>query len=154
MLGYTTDELTVMGADFLSRLLYPEDRRRASAHFETLRDAPDGSILEVEYRMKHRDGQWRWVAGREMIFMRDEDGWPVQILGVAQEITERKQAEEDLQRANRRYQITLDALDGYIYEYNVIDNASERSKGLANLLGLEPEESALGIEWWSDRIHP
>ncbi len=154
MLGYTTDELTAMGADFLPLLLHPEDWRRAYSHFETLREAPDGSVLEIEYRMKHRDGQWRWVASREMVFMRDGDGWPLQILGVAQEITERKQAEEDLQRANRRYQITLDALDGYIYEYNVSDNASERSKGLAKLIGFEPEDASPRLEWWVDRIHP
>src|SRR5262245_25024353 len=154
MLGYTTDELTAMGADFLPLVLHPEDWRRSHSHFETLREAPDGSVVEIEYRMKHRDGQWRWVASREMVFMRDADGWPLQILGVAQEITERKQAEEDLQRANRRYQITLDALDGYIYEYNVSDNASERSKGLAKLIGFEPEEAAPKLEWWVDRIHP
>jgi PAS domain S-box-containing protein len=154
MLGYTADELTAMGADFLPLLLHTEDWRQAHAHFETLREAPDGSVLEIEYRMKHRDGQWRWVASREMVFMRDAEGWPLQILGVAQEITERKQAEEDLQRANRRYQVTLDALDGYIYEYNVSDNASERSKGLAKLIGFEPEDAAPVLEWWVDRIHP
>jgi PAS domain S-box-containing protein len=154
MLGYTTDELTAMGADFLPLLLHPEDRRSAYAHFETLKEAPDGSILEVEYRMKHRDGQWRWVAGREMVFKRDADGWPSQILGVAQEINERKLAEEDLQRANRRYQITLEALDGFIYEYNVGDNASERGKGLAKLIGFEPEEAAPQLEWWVGRVHP
>src|SRR5262249_8238638 len=117
-------------------------------------EAPDGSVLEIEYRMKHRDGEWRWVASREMVFMRDADGWPLEILGVAQEITERKQAEEDLQRANRRYQITLDALAGYIYEYNVTANASERSKGLAKLIGFEPEDATPRLEWWVDRIHP
>ncbi|HKQ93243.1 MAG TPA: PAS domain-containing protein [Blastocatellia bacterium] len=154
MLGYTVDELTAMGADFLPLLLHPDDWRRALAHFETLRDAPDGSIIEVEYRMKHRDGQWRWVAGREMVFKRDADGRPLQILGVAQEVTERKLAEEDMRRANRRYQITLDALDGAIYECSIQDNSSERSKGLAKLIGFEPEEAAAQLEWWIDRIHP
>jgi PAS domain S-box-containing protein len=153
-LGYTSDDLTAMGADFLPLLMHPEDWRRALAHFETLREAPDGSVIEIEYRMKHRDGQWRWIAGREMVFMRNEDGWPSQILGVAQEITERKLAEEDLQRANRRYQITLDALDGYIYEYDIRANASERSQGLAKLIGFEPEEAAAQLEWWIDIMHP
>ncbi len=154
LLGYTSDELTAMGSDFLPLLLHPEDRRRVPAHFETLREAPDGSVLESEYRLKHRDSQWRWFVSREMVFMRDADGRPSQILGAAQEITERKLAEEDLQRANRRYQITLDALDGYIYEYNIGDNASERSRGLAKLIGFEPEEAPPQLEWWIDRIHP
>src|SRR5262249_44943476 len=100
------------------------------------------------------DSQGRWAATREMVLLRDADGWPLQSLAVAQEITERKLAEEDLQRANRRYQIALDAPDGFIYEYNVRDNISERSQGFANLIGFEPEEEEPQLEWWVDRIHP
>ncbi|MBO0859066.1 MAG: PAS domain-containing protein [Chloracidobacterium sp.] len=153
-LGYTSDDLAGMGADFLPLLMHPDDWRLALAHFGALREAPDGFVLEIEYRMKHHDGQWRWIAGREMVFLRGEDGWPSQILGVAQEITERKLAEEDLQRANRRYQITINALDGYIYEYNVGENVSERSKGFSKMLGFETEESSPHLEWWIDHIHP
>jgi PAS domain S-box-containing protein len=153
-LGYTLDDAAALGADFLSALLHPADWRRGLAHIDTLREAPDGCALEIEYRMKHRDGGWRWIAGRDMVFMRDTEGRPSQILGVAQEVTERKLAEERLQRANRRYQITLDALDGYTYEYNVIDNTSERSKGLSKLVGFEPEEASPKLEWWTNLIHP
>ncbi len=152
-LGRLPDELEALGSDFLPHLLHPDEWERASAHFEALRNAPDGSVLELECRMKHNSGEWRWFICHELIFKRDADGWPRQILGVAQEITERKLSEDALQRANRRYHMSLAAIDGFIYDYSVRDNASERSEGLAKLLGSNTDEAPPEFEWWLDQIH-
>ncbi len=153
-LGFTPNDLKEMGSDFLPLLLHPDDWEPASAHFETLRKAPDGSVLGHEFRMRHSDGHWRWFISREMVFLRDADGWPRQILGAAQEITDRKRFEEDLQRANRRYQIALGAFDGYVYEYDVQNKTSERSEGFAKLIGYELEEAPPQADWWFNLIHP
>jgi PAS domain S-box-containing protein len=132
-------------------LVHPEDRetvvnsRTRALHGE----AP----YEVEYRKLRPDGGVQWGLSRGIVH-RDEEGRPVQFVGVNLDITKRKQAEERLQRANRRYQITLDALNGYTYEYNVIDNTSERSKGLSKLIGFELDEASPKLEWWTHLIHP
>jgi PAS domain-containing protein len=65
-------------------------------------EAEEGTVLSHEYRMRHRDGDWRWLLSHEVTFVRNADGQPMQVLGIAQDITERKQLEERLQEANGR----------------------------------------------------
>src|SRR5262245_13603891 len=113
----------------------------------------DQEPFESDLRVRARGGDYRWLhATGAPIY--DAGGefreWAVAL----RDITERKLAEEALQRANRRYLIALDAFDGYIYEYNVRDDVSERSKGLAKLIGFEPEDATPQLEWWIDLIHP
>src|SRR5262245_14396722 len=83
----------------------------------------DQEPFESDLRVRARGGDYRWLhATGAPIY--DAGGefreWAVAL----RDITERKLAEEALQRANRRYLIALDAFDGYIYEYNVRDDVS------------------------------
>ena len=58
----------------------------------------DGDILDVEYRLKCADNQWRWFYGREMVFSRSANGQPKQIMGCAIDIDKRKKDEAELVR--------------------------------------------------------
>ncbi|HWQ68215.1 MAG TPA: ATP-binding protein [Methanospirillum sp.] len=53
----------------------------------------DGDIRICEYRMKHAGGSWRILRSQDVVFLRNEQGEGEQILGSAEDITERKQAE-------------------------------------------------------------
>jgi len=82
--------------------VYPEDLPRLKAHQQKFPSAQDGHILELDYRLKHRSGEWRWFRCRDQVFARTADGWPKQIFGTAQDITEYKRAEEALRQQNER----------------------------------------------------
>lgn len=97
MLGYTAEEIQVRGSGMIFSILHPEDRERAiNRQLQRIATASDGEILELEYRMRHSSGEWRWLQVRETVFMRTPNGQPQQILGVAQDITNRKHAESQL----------------------------------------------------------
>ena len=49
----------------------------------------------AEYRVRHKNGEWRWHASTGSLAM-DSDGKPLYYVGVAQDITQRKRAEETL----------------------------------------------------------
>ncbi len=99
MLGYSEAEIQAMGAAVIPTLLHPDDMERGtSEQLKRIASARDGDILELNYRMRHSNGTWRWLYVRETVFMRTADHIPQQILGVAQDITERKRTEETLQR--------------------------------------------------------
>ena len=55
-------------------------------------DAPQ---LEIEHRVRHRDGNFRWMLTRG-VAVRDDQGRPVRLVGSQSDITERKQAEKQL----------------------------------------------------------
>ena len=99
-LGYTPDDLKQMGDQVLPRIMHPDDMPRVVAHHAHFFTAQDGEITEVEYRMRHVSGAWRWMRSRDTVFSRDESGTPRQIIGAAQDITERKEAEQRLEAQN------------------------------------------------------
>ena len=94
LLGYSTDELASMGALVLPSLMHPEDLARYDTHFERLLALKDGERAHFEYRMRHRDGSWRWLASEDMPYARDDAGTVRQVVGSAHDITEAKQREE------------------------------------------------------------
>lgn len=93
-LGYGPAELTGRPLKALGDLIHPEDRRRVAEFQAQIRRVADGEVREIEYRMRHADGTYRWFLFRETPFQRDETGEVTQILGTALDIGARKQADE------------------------------------------------------------
>ncbi|HTF15902.1 MAG TPA: PAS domain-containing protein, partial [Burkholderiales bacterium] len=84
-------------------LVHPEDRERtAKIANEALRGGVD---YECQFRIVRPDGVVRTVHNQGRVD-RDKSGTPVRIIGVCQDITERKRAEEDLHSYAERLKIT------------------------------------------------
>ena len=95
--------------------LHPDDAKRVWEGRQRAL-AGGGDAWEDEYRTRSADGSWRYVHDRAMI-ARDAAGRPVRMVGAALDITDRKQAEEALQAANRRFQqLSRDLLRTQDYE--------------------------------------
>jgi PAS domain S-box-containing protein len=102
-------------------MVHPEDRARLKqATDETLRL---GTPFSLEYRFVLRDGAVRVIDARAEL-QRDEAGRPVVLSGTAQDITERKQAEEQFRRSEQFNRSILDTVDeGFIVvdrEYRIL----------------------------------
>ncbi|HEY9653049.1 MAG TPA: PAS domain S-box protein, partial [Coleofasciculaceae cyanobacterium] len=108
MLGYSLDEIAQIGIALLPTLLHPDDEAAVTEHLQRFREAQDSDIFEIEYRLRHKNGEWRWLRSRETIFAREADGLPYQILGAAEDITERKQVEDALRESERRFRAIFD----------------------------------------------
>lgn len=99
-LGYTPEQVQAMGDQFLSSLIHPDDFAHFEALFHRIRSLSDHEILEMEYRMRQADGNWRWLYDRMAVFKRDAQGRVIQHIGVVQDITDRKQLESELRQMN------------------------------------------------------
>ena len=95
ILGYSSEEFKA-DASLWARLLHPDDRQQALEN-ETEIYLGDRNTRPVEYRMRTRTGEVVWMLD-EAVLEADEKGVPVWH-GVLYDITERKQAENELQRA-------------------------------------------------------
>lgn len=107
ILGYTQQELQAMGMSFFAEKMHPADLARLPDHFQNLRALTDDGIVEHDYRIKHADGTWRWLFSREVLFSRTPEGQVHVILGTAQDITVRKQAEEQIKASLREKEVLL-----------------------------------------------
>jgi len=81
--------------------LHPEDRQRVLAEIADLDLEKENDLT---YRIVRPDQSIRWI--RDRVFpVRDGDGVVVRLAGLAEDITETKQAEEALREANRQLQV-------------------------------------------------
>ncbi|MBE9174888.1 PAS domain-containing protein, partial [Synechocystis salina LEGE 06155] len=98
LLGYSPTEIMALGDHFLPNLIHPDDLPKALQHFERLQKAKPGMVIENEYRVRAKDGSFRWFLSQDVVFKRNATGQVEQVVGVAQDITQRKLVEKHLQR--------------------------------------------------------
>jgi PAS domain S-box-containing protein len=99
LFGFAPGELRGDLASFEKRI-HPDDVAELNHVIQCARD--EGSEYAHEYRVIWPDGTLHWIAGRGR-FIYDETGQPVRMYGAVRDITERKQAEEALQRAEKLF---------------------------------------------------
>ena len=93
-LGYNKQQIQALGSKIMEQIIHPEDMPSVLKHHETMRTIPDNQMCEFSYRVKHMDGSWRWLCSRELPFSRSSDGNVKRILGIAEDITEKKESEK------------------------------------------------------------
>jgi PAS domain S-box-containing protein len=97
LLGFTQEEW-LNDPVLWHRQLHPEDRDRW--HLEFARTCATAQPFRSVYRFLARDGRVVWVLGEAKV-VRDRDGRPMFLQGVAFDITRMKNAEEELTLLNR-----------------------------------------------------
>ncbi len=106
VLGYTPEQVQKFD-EIMKLIVHPDDQPMINAHYEALRQVQDGEIRRLEYRARHADGHWVWLSGRETPFERGANGLVKQVVGISQDITARKAAQEKL-----AWQANYDVLTG------------------------------------------
>src|SRR5215204_1512477 len=147
ILGYTVDEIQDLGAAFLQTLMHPDDFARLHEHFAKFDDLQDGEYCEFEYRMRHKNGDWRWLSSRETIFKRDENGKIEQILGTAQDITERKSIQDLLEESEKFNRSIIESSDDCIKILDLEGNLLYLNPRGMELLEIEDSASCIGSIW-------
>jgi PAS domain S-box-containing protein len=96
--GYSSDELLKMR---ISDITHPDDREADLAKFYALARG-DIAVYESEKRYIRSDGELVWVIAN-VTMVRDEEGSPLHTIGMVQDITERRRAEEEIRQSEERY---------------------------------------------------
>ncbi len=107
ILGYSHEAIQQMGTQLLPKITHPDDWEKVVTHLQKFLTAKDGDIFDLEFRVRQANGEWCWFYSRETPFNRADDGKVMQILGVSTDITERKQAEIQLQQQAENLENTL-----------------------------------------------
>jgi PAS domain S-box-containing protein len=94
MLGYEPGELPQI-YDTWVNLLHPDDRDE-TLKLADLMMAGKLERYKIQFRMRAKDGSWRWILSTGKIMERDALGNPIWFLGTHLEITAQKQAEQSL----------------------------------------------------------
>ena len=155
MLGYQTDEIE---NHFIAwrRLVHPEDLADSLVKIEAML-AGRSTTFELEHRLLHKDGSYRWILSRGVL-VRDEQGEPDRMVGSHSDITDRKQALQSLEdnRANLR-SLLENGTNFAIYRVRVDPNSPTGgqvvmvSPSIAKIAGIQEPNN---FNSWFKNLHP
>ena len=97
MLGYAPGDLGESADDLWANLIHPDERDRIVA--DARRRLHEVGSHELEYRLRAKDGSYRWVLARAKVVAWDEAGRPMRAVGIHTDMSARKQIEVELMRA-------------------------------------------------------
>lgn len=113
MLGYEVGDFsgTLKG---WQELLHPDDIEHT---MRVNMDCVEGrrEIFSVEYRLKAKNGEWRWILGRGKSIARDLQGRSLRLVGTNSDVTERKQMEIALTETQAQIQAVMNSTEDMIW---------------------------------------
>jgi PAS domain S-box-containing protein len=151
VLGYKPEEVRAFGDDLINNLGHPDDVALMKAGLQQMVTENSNRTFTAEFRLRDKEGIYRWLRSYLVIFNRDENRAPVEVLGQVYEVS----IEKELTRVveNREQQLLeaqgiarLGSFD-WTFESNKTDSTPE----LRNIFETDEPE---GYESMLQRVHP
>lgn len=144
--GRSRDELYCDHTNW-NKTVHPEDRQKVLT-FASI--SQQENFAEKEYRIVRPDGSIRWIRDRGFA-IRERSGDVKRVVGVAQDITVRKQIEEELRLSENRYRILADAVPQLIWIKDANGKIQFFNRRWQVYTGVTPQ---LNVEVWDEIVHP
>ena len=133
-------------------LVHPDDRESFLEDFAAA--AARGTTYESEFRIVLPGGEVRWRTAVATI-LTDADGTPSRIVGVGQDVTDRRVAEDTLAEAQARYQRMVEQLPLVTYVESLdAESALYISPQIEELAGYTAEEWMADPHFFGKVLHP
>ena len=119
MIGYEWEELQPFSFETWKKMIHPEDLKTCLKKIDKHLTG-ETERYECQFRMKHKAGHWIWVQDKGKVFEKTPEGKPMLMYGTHQDITQTKEASEQMERF---FSLNLDLLciadtQGYFVKLN------------------------------------
>ncbi len=147
MLGYSRGEIKDLRSSVMAQLVHPDDVPRMMKDNDIIKSMKDNEVNRFEYRIKHKNGKYRWFLSLVSIFERNKEGEVSKYIGFGLDITDIKNAQadikttKDLADTKRMLEKMIQVMPGVLHIFNLETMSNEYSnKELATMLGYNTEE--------------
>ncbi len=135
----------------LQKCIHPDDA--ALLHETFTKAMQSNAVYELEHRIVRPDGSVRWVYDRALPYL-NERGELIRYVGATLDITERKQAEDQLRESEERLALVMEGSQLGYWDWNIETGTVHRNTRWAEMLGYTLEEIELNVRQWTDLHHP
>jgi hypothetical protein len=136
-----------------SAAVHPDDLRPFSAQHEALIEG-SGKIYEVEYRIRTRSGNWRWILSRGRATARDDAGRAIRLAGVTIDIDARKRMELALRDSEARLEAAMWGADLGLWDWKTDDDSLLWLSDWPTRYGIGAGIRTVRRKEWLARVHP
>ncbi len=135
IVGYSREEILVRT---FQDITHPDD---LDIDHENAKRMLDGQLesYSIEKRYLHKNGEIVWV-NITVSMVREDTGAPSYFISIVEDITERKQAAEALQKSEKRFKDVVDNASEWIWEVDSSGKYTYVSPVVESILGYKPEE--------------
>ncbi len=143
VIGQSQQEHQATDKEILNKhIFHPDDLDKVAAHHQAIlvSEPHKNQIFDIEYRLRGADGNWHWWYSQEIVYSFSEQGRPVQLLGVAIDISDRKIAEAKLQESEQNYRNLYQKTPVMLHSINRDGELISVSDYWLECLGYELEE--------------
>jgi PAS domain S-box-containing protein len=152
MLGFGEHEFGNSREEWEQRL-HPEDKLRVMAGRQAYLDGKSLTYAS-EFRLRCKDGSWKWILSRGMVVSRDAEGKPLRMIGTQADIDERVRQQEEIVRVNERLDLALQGSRLAIWDVDLTADSVYLSEGWAEMLGDAPGETFTDAASLLGLVHP
>jgi PAS domain S-box-containing protein len=145
--GFDSDKNVTI--DDVRNATHPDDREITRVNM--LEALADKRNYQAEYRIVIPDNSIRWIAtsGKGIY---DAEGNVKKLIGVYENITERKEAEEELNLSVQKFRLLADAMPQFVWTGDTSGNLNYFNQSVFDYTGLSPAQ--VYIEGWLQIVHP
>jgi PAS domain S-box-containing protein len=148
MIGFAAEER--VGRDTFE-LVHPEHLERVKQALAQAMAAP-GASASVEFMLRRRDGEWRWIHAVYTNLLDDPD--VSAIVSNVRDVTERVERETQLTRSEQRLWSVIEASYDGFWELSLHDDSVQWSQRTYEILGLDPGSFRPDREAFYALVHP
>jgi diguanylate cyclase (GGDEF)-like protein/PAS domain S-box-containing protein len=151
-LGYSAEELASMP---WTEFTHPDDIAANLEQFELL-NAGEIQTFTLEKRFIAKDGSLRWAQLSSSMVRDEVSGDPSYIIGIVEDINERKLLEQNLLAADEKYRLLVERVPAVVYIADIGAEGRWRyvSPKIEKMLGFAPQEWLDDPGLWLRQIHP
>lgn len=144
ILGYDDEPLAPVLETWWGRM-HPADREAAQVAVQAHLDGHT-TVYQDMHRLRHADGQWRWVEVKGRCVMRDEGDRPYRLTGTLADVTDRKRVEQALQDSESRYRQVVQTQTDLILRSHPDTTITFANETLCLVLGRSLAD-VIGFQW-------
>ncbi|MGI9211904.1 MAG: PAS domain S-box protein, partial [Methylococcaceae bacterium] len=132
--------------------IHPDDQAEClRVYHESL---SDNKSFVMEYRFRHRDGEYRWIRDNGVPRFEVDEGAFLGYIGSCIDVTDYRKAMDRVRESEERLQFAFDGTGDGVWDWNIPDGQIFFSLGWKEMMGYHNEDIGNSVEEWRTRIHP